>query len=155
VKLHAKVSHKREGRDRLMARLKAARGLAVQVGVVGGEPREDQGPTNVELAIYHEFGTSTLPARPFLRPALLEKREQHVKFLQTALGQVVSGGKDLHEMLEALGLKAAADVRHFVQAGKVRPKSSDETNRRKGSTKTLIDTGQLVNAIDSRVVNLT
>lgn len=41
--------------------------------------------TNVEYAKYHEKGTSTIPPRPFLRPALVDNRDAVKKILAQGL----------------------------------------------------------------------
>lgn len=43
------------------------------------------GPFGVKYAVYQEFGTSRIPARPFLRPALLENEEKIKALFKQAL----------------------------------------------------------------------
>lgn len=38
----------------------------VKIGILGGGARDD-GKTNAEIGAIHEFGTSTMPQRSFLR----------------------------------------------------------------------------------------
>ena len=52
----------------------------------------------------------------------------------------------LPQLLNTLGAKAAADVKNTIRQG-IPPPNSPETIRRKGSSRPLIDTGQLINAI--------
>lgn len=48
--------------------------LVVRVGVLGGKnARKGSGPSNAEIGAAHEFGTTNLPVRSFLRMPLSEQ----------------------------------------------------------------------------------
>lgn len=128
----------------------------VKVGVMGQDSKKSKtrqadesnkrGPTNVELAIWHEYGTRTAPERSFLRSTMKRNAVAYATFLGANIHLVIQKKRKLEQLLNALGAKAAADVKNTIRQG-IPPPNSPETIRRKGSSKPLIDTGQLVNSI--------
>ena len=59
------------GLDQLLKALKARPPVA-RVGILGSNPREGGGPTNADIGAAHEFGTTTIPQRSFLRMPISE-----------------------------------------------------------------------------------
>lgn len=121
----------------------------VKVGVLGAGPKNkprESGPTNVELAIWHEYGTRTAPERPFLRSTMRANAAQYARFLGSNIHLVFQKKRTVVQLLNALGSKAAADVKNTIRRG-IPPPNAPETVRRKKSSKPLIDTGQLLNSI--------
>lgn len=64
---------------------------------------------------------------------------------------VLRGKRQPAEILELVGLKHASQVQGVIQAG-VEPGNADYTKIRKGSSRTLIDQGQLVQSITYQTV---
>lgn len=68
----------------------------VRIGILGGGPRSNGKTTNAEVGAAHEFGTSRLPQRSFLRIPIsdhLEKRMESSGALDPkALKEVIEGG---------------------------------------------------------------
>lgn len=120
----------------------------VTVGVHGkDEARGGDEPTNVEVATFNEFGTTTAPARPFLRTAVDENRRKYATMFQRTLGLWVDGKTTLHDALAIVGTQAKADVQ--LKITKIRdPPNAPSTIERKGSSNPLIDTGQMRQAVD-------
>lgn len=75
-------------------------------------------PTNVELGVIHEFGTSTIPARPFIKPAFLKHKAEYLALLSEMVkGAVYAGNMRLERALGIIGAKMAADMKNFVTQG--------------------------------------
>lgn len=49
--------------------------------------------TNVEYAAIHEFGSSKVPARPYLRPALRDNKEVISRYVTSYINNVLNGGE--------------------------------------------------------------
>jgi len=130
----------------------------LRIGVFDSEPRQDDEISNAELAVIHTYGTDTLPARPFLEPALKSHKAQYAIALKAlcakAIKEAAKSGKDpnAESLLANLAGRAINDVKQYIKSNKVKPPSTPETNARKGSDITLIETGQLVNSIEGRIV---
>ena len=120
----------------------------VKVGFFSTARYEDGTPV-AAVAAWNEFGTETIPERPFFRNALAES--------ERSVGRISSqGGLDTKKMV--VGEQLAGRVGAHVQ-GKIRdsitalkePPNAPETVRRKGSSDPLLDTGTLRNSVAWKV----
>ncbi len=108
--------------------------------------------TNAAVGALHEFGTSKLPMRSFLRMPITEKLsgelENSKAFTEDALKEVVKQGTMLAWLydLAALAEKIVSDAFDTGGFGKW-PKTKRENN----TGQTLVDTQQLRNSITSEV----
>ena len=115
----------------------------VTVGFFSTAKYEDGTPV-AAVAAWNEFGTKTMPERPFFRNALAES--------ERSVGRILQGGLDTKKMVVDEHL--AGRVGEYVQ-GKIRdsitalkePPNAPETVRRKGSSDPLMDTGTLRNSV--------
>lgn len=110
-----------------------------------------EGPTtNAEIAAIHEFGGPETERRPFMAPALDEGAPK-IAELQEQVASAVLDGKMQSE--QALGLVGELGV-SLIKAkivSNVPPALDPETAKRKGSTQTLVDTGQMLGAVSYEV----
>lgn len=129
-----------------------------KVGVLGGQKNtrnEGDGLTNAELAVIQEFGSNTnnIPPRSFLRMPLELKSKEIVQFLgsKTVMKAILAG--DIQKAFAALGIVAEGFIQQAFSTsgfGQWQP-LKDSTVKAKGSSKPLIDTGQLRRSITSKV----
>lgn len=142
--------------------------LYVKAGVLGStEKREDGKLTNAQLAIWLNYGTSKMPARPFIHPAFEAHRHEYIQILRKLVaGKAYRESFDYHRVLSIIGVKMASDMKKFVTQGpEVAPTNAPSTKRRKqalnavrgggkaqGDTRTLVDTGRLVASISYAVL---
>lgn len=116
----------------------------ISVGVHGAEgsaAHEGGGESIAEIAEAHEFGAG-VPQRSFLRGWFDERQGEIEKVLSAQLELSLRQGKSLDWALERVALWAQGDIQKRIAAG-IMPPNSEETIRRKGSSKPLIDTGVL------------
>ena len=118
------------------------------IGVIGGTHTDEDGNTfgMPGLAAAHEFGNKHLPERSFLRSSLLENKELYKRQLAALMKQVVRGEITPDEAYNKMGAIAAGKAQEVILNGDLAA-LKPETIRRKGSSKPLIDTGQLVQSI--------
>lgn len=136
-------------------RLLKLRKAFVKAGSLGKKGARSDGITNPQLASVHEFGTSKVPARPFISPAFHEHRESYMKLLQKGYRDAVTGNSPdaFVRVLRLIGQKMAADIKNKVTVGpSIPPPLAPATIARKRSSRALIDTGQMVRSIDYEVV---
>lgn len=117
--------------------------------------------SNVQLGLIHEFGTDTIPARPFISASFKRNRAEY-RALLTRLGAGVYAGKlEYTKVLGILGQKMAADMKNYVTQGAgVPPPNAPSTLARKqakgnssgAAPRPLVDTGALVGSITYEVV---
>ena len=132
--------------DRLRQRL-VGDNRVVNVGVPEGKREEDGTPVAM-IAAVHEFGSPShgIPERPFLRVAVEKNRVKYVRLNRINLVKMLRGQMGMEQALGQLGEMAKGDVQSEIRNGDFVPLKA-ATIRRKGSSKPLIDTGQMVQSI--------
>ncbi|CAQ85199.1 MULTISPECIES: phage virion morphogenesis protein [Photorhabdus] len=141
------------GLKALEARIRALGKKKVVVGVPASKNsrNEESSVSNTVVAAAQEFGVpGHIPERSFLRSTLRENKESAVKFLASKLKEAIVSGDGLNTPFELLGEKMAGEVKRKIQSG-ISPPLAPETITRKGSSKPLIDTGQLLQSITYEV----
>lgn len=138
----------------LRSRLEGMAGKEVVVGVTRASAgRHQTGEiNNAELAAVHEFGTKDgrIPERSFIRSSMADNRDTYVKSHADNLRKVVRGEMPFDKSLDLLGVRAAADVQQNIRNGDFES-LAQATIDRKGSSKPLIDTGNLRQSITHEV----
>lgn len=150
-----KVTVKDRGYDALMKRLVAAahKPAVVTVGIheeEGSGPEGDSGATVAEVAAYAELGLGQ-QQRSFVR-SYVDRNEAELQDGMRKVGQALVTGEvaSLDQALGSFGQKAAAGMRAQITDGD-EPTDKPETVERKGSSTPLVETGNLVSKITSKV----
>jgi phage gpG-like protein len=129
----------------------------VAVGVLGSKGQEQHkgdklGTTVAEVATWNHFGTSTIPARPFLTIALARQRGEIDKLRGRIAQGVISGKLTIDRGLGLLGAFLVGAVKQEIAAG-MPPENAPSTVAAKGSSTPLINTGQLRGSITFEIRN--
>lgn len=95
----------------LFSGLDRMNGLQLNVGVQ--ENYYENGASTGEVAAYHEYGTSTHPATPFLEPTMAESADLIRERFSTILTGLMDGGSP-EEALQELGDELAERVRQRI-----------------------------------------
>ncbi len=121
---------------------------------VKGKPptpgRSGEGVSNIELAAIHEFGApgAGIPERSFIRSSFEAHRPEYIALLAKLLPKVIENKMQLNQALGLVGARMAADMKNGITTGAgIPPPLEDATVAAKGSSRPLVDTGQLVNSI--------
>lgn len=141
----------------LRKRLPGIAKMRVKVGLVGpaaGAAHEDSDISIAEIGAIHEFGAPDvgIPERSFLRKTFVDRIED-LKHQQVVLARAMLDGKMTPDRaFRVLGLWGASAVKATITEGRVSPRLEESaaglrTIARKGSSQTLVDTGQLLNSI--------
>ena len=126
----------------------------VEVGIVdGSEWHKEAGMTVKELSIIHEFGSvsANIPERSFIRASMDKNRAEYRKMLAKGAPKILIGRASPTSLLESVGDQAAFHMRQFVRTPSNFKPLSPLTIAKKGHSRPLIDTSQMVNAIDYKV----
>lgn len=145
--------------DAMRARIAAANGHRVRVGVLaskgGSAPHDDDSEISlIELAAIHEFGSpaANIPERSYIR-ATMNGNEVIKSAIVRLSRALIAGRVDYVKALTILGEIVVAEIRKRITLGEgVPPPLKEATIARKGSSRPLVDTGRLVNAITYEVV---
>jgi hypothetical protein len=142
-------------------------GQHVKIGVLassGGGEASDEGDgdlTVAEVAQLHEYGEGDLQERSFIR-ATLRAREAEIGALVARLtGPALEGKITPERVLDLVGGYCAGEIKRFIASNQVKPPTGEAAriakNRRAGkadgaASVTLVDRGQLYNAVSHEVV---
>lgn len=104
-----------------------------------------------DVATWMEFGTHSIPERPFMRQAFDANHDSISSFIRGQYAQVVDGKKSVEMGLKSIGVFFEGVVKRTIVSGKFKA-LTQRTIKRKGSSKPLIDTGRLRQSITHEVV---
>lgn len=119
----------------------------VRIGVPDGAGSDPNGTPLALVAAVHEFGAPSVgvPERSFLRRTIRENQEKYVRLARINLVKVTRNMLTMQQALGQLGEVAKADVQAFMASNDY--VLADSTIARKGSSRALIDTGNLRQSI--------
>ena len=115
----------------------------------GKKPQPNQMPLE-KLALTHQFGTSTIPARPFLSRAQENAQARAQKLIDIRLDQNVT----ISDLCLEIAAIMQAEIKNQIVKGSFVP-NSPATIIRKGSTRPLVDTGNLLQSVHFSVITKT
>lgn len=144
----------------MLARLRAAPKHVI-VGVIGTEAakqyevgsRDGTPATLAQIATWNHFGTSHIPARPFLSETTARNRDALNAMLLASAKGIAYGKLSWEQAMAFLGQHYTDLAKQLIAdapPGTFAP-NAPSTIERKGSSRPLIDTGQLRGAITYRV----
>jgi HK97 gp10 family phage protein len=138
-----------KGYAKIIAELKAAAKLEVAVGVHEGAENSESGASIAEYGAFNEFGTdSGTPERPFMRTAFDENQSQIKSDCERQINAVATGKRTARQALTVIGQKHADRIKAVIRGRNFLPRLARSTvAAKKGSTKTLVDTGALIDAV--------
>lgn len=165
--MSVKIRDKDKGATAMLARLLAHGALSVGVlgpeaaqvheaphaiGPVQAGPSSEHSLTVGEIAEIHEFGLGSCPRRSFLADWADEKKDEITNIVIKGGAALVRGKsiKSPIQLLNQIGQWAVGSIQTRM-ATNIPPPLAPETIKRKGSSVSLIDTGQLRSSITYRV----
>lgn len=111
--------------------------------------RKHKNITLNELAKIHEQGLG-VPKRAFMTPALQQNRNKYLKFAAGQITPIIMRRQTLNGAWQRIGMMAVADIQQYMVTAQFTP-LSPITIKRKGSSRPLIDSGQMRQSITYRV----
>lgn len=149
----ARIVHDGRGGDKLAAALKMLDGEVVEVGwfpAAKYESGPDAGKPVAMVATEQEFGTGTIPPRPFMRTTIAEQSGAWAKIAEKLSRAVLRGESNPGDLPEMIGARVAGDVRKKISSITSPPLSEGTITRRQAnksgakSAKPLVDTGRML-----------
>lgn len=122
-----------KGWQRIVAEIGKARGNPrVKVGVLAssGAHEGSEGVSVADVATFHEFGTSRVPERSFLRATVDIKRVEINARIESLWTQIVTGAAEVRPSLALLGVMLQGWIRERISEG-IPPALSESTRRQK------------------------
>lgn len=144
-----------DGLEKLLKALKNSKPPKVKIGILGAKAnRSGSELTNADIGAMHEFGTTSLPQRSFLRVPLADNLKKEMMgsgaFDKSTLIEVIKSGSFI-PWLKKVAIMAegiVADAFDSGGFGKWRPSNM----KGKKNEQTLVETQQLRNSITSEIV---
>jgi hypothetical protein len=134
------------GLNNILAELEKANKLEVVVGILS-DARND-GESIAAYAQANEFGTSKIPARPFMGTTIDENSQAIKTVIDKQYQNIVEGRKTTTQSLTYVGEWVKSKIQNTIKNRDFLPALKPSTvAAKKGSTKTLVDTGALINAV--------
>ena len=148
----AQVIDRDLGWKAIKAQVARAHRMEVAVGILEGSKNPEDGASIAEYAAYNEFGTSRAPSRPFMAMSFEENVDAIGKDFDQQGTALVLGKRTADQALTVIGMKHAARIQNVITGRQIPPPLADSTiAAKKGSTKTLVDTGAMTNAVQISV----
>jgi len=127
----------------------------VKSGLMGSTPKKTSSGkgnslTVVEVGIFHEFGTVRTPERSWLRTTYDRRHTRWAAIVTLLKRKIITGDISIDKALDILGQAIESDIKNTIlKQIPDWPPLSAQTIAKKGSTKILIDTAQMVQSIRS------
>ena len=147
----AEIIYQLEGLEKLDKELKYLQTHAVKVGVLGNGSAN--GISVQDYAIFNEYGTSRMPARPFFRLSVGTANAQNEikEYMKQQVEQIIQGGISAQQAYENLGTFVVQKIKKTIASGNFAT-LNPQTVKKKGHSKPLIDTHSLYESINFEVV---
>lgn len=120
----------------------------VRVGFFEGS-RYDDDTYVAQVARWNEFGIG-VPARPFMRPAVFERKQEFNALLRSEYKKALKDNKNTMNVLKKIGEMAVSAIQTQIWSGHYIP-NSPATIKRKGRNKPLVDTELMLNSVSYQV----
>lgn len=118
-----------------------------------GKKRSKKAANIADIATFNEFGTRTIPSRPFMAQTFEKRRSKVEKIIKDYYTQIVDGKIKTKKALDSIGVIYKGFIQHEIPHGNfVANKKS--TIKRKGSSRPLISTGTLRQSIQYELRSL-
>jgi hypothetical protein len=111
-----------------------------------GFPRSKSKQANVLKAVVNEFGTRHIPERPFMRNTMRNNIRKYRGVMRDTAAKLLRGEMSLGDFMNKLGALVQGDMQHEITA-LTSPPNAPSTIKQKGSSKPLIDTGEMRQAV--------
>lgn len=136
----------------LLERIAALGDPKVYIGIPSSTNARQGASNNATIAAVHEMGAPSrgIPARPFLIPTMQNNADKYTMLMAQGFRNALQDKEKAAEVYEKIGLVASSDVKDYIVSGQFVP-LKQSTIDRKGSSKPLIDTGELRNSISYEV----
>lgn len=145
---HVRIRDTDRGYARLMRQLESALVRRLSVGLhpdAASMRQEGSDSSLLTIALAHEFGTSTVPERSFIRAWADENHAKNLARIRRVARTILKHPESEERLLRELGKEMADEIQARISRG-ISPALKPESARQKGSN-TPLEGGQLVKAI--------
>lgn len=130
---------------KFMAELNWLANRDIHVGFQRGKAKYEDGTDVLDVAMYNEFGTSKIPARPFMQQSFDRHKTEYVEECETIFNAMIKG-QDTVAMIRQFGMKVKQDIQDEIERGEFVP-NAPATVAKKGFNKPLYETGLMKKSV--------
>lgn len=112
---------------------------------------KEGGQSMAYIGAVNEFGLEGIPARPFIGPAIDNNRSLIIRMMESEFDNIITGKSHADKVYTVLG-KEVTELIHQQILDVHWPPLSQSWVDEKGSSKPLIDFGQMYDSINYRIV---
>lgn len=129
----------------------------VKIGILSNKTRKDSNLDNATIGLVHEFGSSNVPRRSFLRMPIMDNLEKNLEaskaFTDKSMDKVLASGsfEPFMKNVGVIGVATVLDAFATGGDGKWEP-LNPKTMQQKKIKQILVESQQLRNSIDFEVV---
>jgi len=110
---------------------------------VNADDYED-GTSVVDVAMWNEFGTATIPPRPFMRQSIDNSEDKIIKMGQAQLQGIIKGSQTAEGALQAIGALQVGFAQNEIREGGFVPNAPSTIAKKKDpDSRPLIDSGHM------------
>lgn len=137
----------------LQALKKQLKDVEIKVGLPKGTPRNDEGVSLIEIGATNEFGSPAkgIPERSFIRIPLDNAKEKYFKIATKQGIDILNGKQTIDGAIEKIGIWGQTVIKKSFTNNNWEA-NSQTTIDIKGSSRPLIDSGQLRQSITWEVI---
>lgn len=132
------------GLNRFIAEMQSAKTVEVVIGILEGTMNDGQ--SVAEYAAHNEFGTDNIPERSFMRTSFDENKHGISIVMGQQFAKVKRGEKTVRDALSHVGMYHQQQIMKKIGSN-IQPANSPVTIAKKKSSRTLIDTGAMLNGV--------
>lgn len=149
-----------KGMNRIVKEIEELGKYEIAIGIFNGSGNARD--NLAERAAVHEFGvhssrnknkyenTKRIPRRSFMRPTFDDKKNYFNREIDKSLDKLIEGKADAKKILKSTGIMIEKEVKDKINNGNFQ-RLALSTIIKKGSSKPLIDSGSMINAITFNV----
>lgn len=130
---------------KFMAELNWLADRTIHVGFQRGKGVYKDGTDVADVAMYNEFGTSKIPARPFMEQSFKRHEVEYVEECENIFNAMIKG-QNTAPLIRKFGQKVKQDIADEIERGEFVP-NAPSTVARKGFNKPLYETGLMKKSI--------
>ena len=130
---------------KFMAELNWLADRDMHVGFQRGKGVYEDGTDVADVAMFNEFGTSKIPARPFMEQSFKRHEQEYVEECENIFNAMIKG-QDTASLIRRFGQKVKQDIVDEIELGEFVP-NAPSTVAKKGFNKPLYETGLMEKSI--------
>lgn len=142
---------------RLKRELDRCKDAYVEVGIYDKAGEYEDGTSVIMVALWNEFGTESIPSRPFLRNAVLGEAAKINAWRVEVIRKIFHGQMTGRQALEALGFRVRELIRKSIRSDTPPPNAPATLARKRADgvpPRTLVHTQLLLRSVEYRVVGV-